>query len=70
MKLYVFIALIGFSLVCLGVAVARVIATVRRTSMHFDKSVTDPVLIDGWDLPSEGVPPDAVSSALKSPAPR
>ena len=44
---------IGVGLLALGIAVARVRAALRRPGKHIDKTVTDPVLLDGWDPPSK-----------------
>ena len=50
MHLVLFI-MIGVGLLSLGVAVACVIAALRPPYKHMDKTVTDPILVGGWDLP-------------------
>lgn len=43
----------GLSILAIGVAVARAIAALRPPYLHVDKTVTDPILLDGWKLPRE-----------------
>jgi hypothetical protein len=50
MNLVLFIG-IGFGLIALGTAVVLVIAALRPRYTHIDKTVTDPILVDGWNLP-------------------
>ena len=42
---------IGVGLLALGVAVARLIATVRGPFTHRGTRRSRPILLDGWDLP-------------------
>jgi len=44
---------IGVSLLALGIAVALVIAALRPRYTHIDKTVTDPILVEGWNLPRQ-----------------
>jgi len=41
----------GLSLLCVGLGAARVITALRNPNEHIDKTVTDPILLDGWNLP-------------------
>ena len=47
----VFFVVIGVSLLALGIAVTLVIAALRPRSAHIDKTVADPILVEGWNLP-------------------
>jgi len=47
MEIVFLLIVIGISLLCLGIAAARVIAAVHRPGKHIDKTVTDPILLDG-----------------------
>ena len=46
-----FLLVSGLSLLCVGIGVARVITALRNPNEHIDKTVTDPILLDGWNLP-------------------
>ena len=47
----VFLLVTGLSLLCFGTVVARVIRALRNPNEHIDKTVSDPILLDEWDLP-------------------
>ena len=47
----VFLLVTGLSLLCFGTVVARVIRALCNPNEHIDKTVSDPILLDEWDLP-------------------